>query len=75
MADPVHLHGYRYSVYSRTARLALLSKEVEHETIEGEPFAELSEAYLRLHPFGRRSMLRRPTSTNGRTLDVSSSSS
>lgn len=53
MADPVHLHGYRYSVYSRIARLVLLSKKVEHRTIEVDPFAELSEEYLRLHPFGR----------------------
>lgn len=53
MADPVHLHGYRYSVYNRIARLALLSKEVEHQTIEVNPFAELSEAYLILHPFRR----------------------
>jgi glutathione S-transferase len=53
MADPVQLHGYRYSVYNRIARLALLSKRVEHRTIEIDPFAELPEAYLRLHPFGR----------------------
>jgi glutathione S-transferase len=53
MADPVHLHGYRYSVYNRIARLALLFKKVEHRTIEVNPFAELSDAYLRLHPFGR----------------------
>jgi glutathione S-transferase len=53
MADPVHLHGYRYSVYNRIARLVLLLKRVEHQTIEVDPFAELSEAYLRLHPFGR----------------------
>jgi glutathione S-transferase len=53
MADPVQLHGYRYSVYTRVARLALLSKEVEHRTIEVDPFAELSEAYLELQPFGR----------------------
>lgn len=53
MADPVHLHGYRYSVYNRIARLALLLKNVEHQTIEVDPFAELSEAYLMLHPFGR----------------------
>jgi glutathione S-transferase len=51
--DEVHLHGYRYSVYSRIARLALLSKKVAHRTIEVDPFAELPEAYLRLHPFGR----------------------
>src|SRR5687767_11148648 len=43
MADPVLLHGYRYSVYNRIARLALLSKTVEHETIEVDPFAELFE--------------------------------
>lgn len=60
MTDPVHLHGYRYSVYNRIARLALLSKNVEHETIEVDPFAELSEAYLLLHPFGRV-----PTLTHG----------
>jgi glutathione S-transferase len=53
MAGPVHLHGYRYSVYTRTARLALLSKDVEHETIEVDPFTGLPDAYLRLHPFGR----------------------
>lgn len=53
MADPVQLHGYRYSVYNRIARLVLLLKEVEHERIEVDPFGELSEAYLRLHPFGR----------------------
>ena len=53
MADPVQLHGYRYSVYTRIARLALLLKDVEHRTIEVDPFAELSEAYLALHPFGR----------------------
>lgn len=53
MADTVHLHGYRYSAYKRIARLALLLKDVEHETIEVDPFAELSDAYLKLHPFGR----------------------
>lgn len=53
MTDPVHLHGYRYSVYHRIARLALLLKNVEHQTIEVDPFAELSDAYLTLHPFGR----------------------
>jgi glutathione S-transferase len=53
MTDPVRLHGYRFSVYHRIARLALISKEVEHETIEVDPFAPLPEAYLTLHPFGR----------------------
>ena len=53
MEEPVHLHGYRYSVYSRTARLVLLAKKVEHRTVEVDPFAELSEGYLRLNPFCR----------------------
>ncbi|HET7575592.1 MAG TPA: glutathione S-transferase family protein [Sphingomicrobium sp.] len=53
MTDRVLLHGYRYSAYTRIARLALRSKNVEHETIEVDPFAPLSEAYLTLHPFGR----------------------
>ena len=60
MPDPVHLHGYRYSVYTRTARLALLLKQVEHGTIEVDPFADLAESYLNLHPFGRV-----PTLTHG----------
>lgn len=53
MAGPVRLHGWRYSVYTRIARLVLLSKGVGHETIEVDPFAELPEDYLGLHPFGR----------------------
>lgn len=52
MGEPVRLHGYRYSVYSRIARLVLLSKGVGHETVEVDPFGELSGAYLKLHPFG-----------------------
>ena len=53
MTGSVHLHGYRYSVYTRIVRLVLLLKEVEHRTIEVDPFGELPEDYLRLNPFGR----------------------
>ena len=53
MAEPVQLHGYRYSAYTRTARLALLSKGVAHRIVEVDPFGELTGDYLRLHPFGR----------------------
>jgi glutathione S-transferase len=53
MAEAVHLHGYRYSVYNRIARLVLLLKGVEYGTVEVDPFGELSEDYLRLNPFGR----------------------
>ncbi len=61
MADPVRLHGWRYSAYTRTARLALLSKGVAHEAVEVDPFAGPPEACLELHPFGRV-----PALTHGR---------
>lgn len=51
--NPVCLHGYRYSVYTRIVRMVLLAKKVEHRSIEVDPFAKLSEEYLRLNPFGR----------------------
>lgn len=57
MADPVQLHGWRYSVYTRIARIALRAKRVAHETVEVDPFAQLPEAYLKLHPFGRVPLL------------------
>jgi glutathione S-transferase len=47
------LHGYTYSVYNRIARLALAEKSVAYDRVEVNPFAELSPAYLALHPFGR----------------------
>ena len=53
MADRVRLHGWRYSAYTGIARLALLAKGVGHETVEVDPFGELPEAWLELHPFGR----------------------
>lgn len=49
----VQLHGYKYSVYHRIVRLVLLLKEVEYETIEVNPFDEMSNEYLNLNPFGR----------------------
>ena len=49
----VVLHGYHYSVYRRIVRLALAEKGVAYEQIEVNPFADLPEAYLALHPFGR----------------------
>lgn len=48
------LHGYRYSVYNRIARLALEEKGVAYERVEVNPFAPDRPAdYLALHPFGR----------------------
>jgi glutathione S-transferase len=46
------LHGYRPSVYTRIARLALTEKEVAHDRVEINPFLPDAPAdYLDLHPF------------------------
>jgi len=51
---PLVLHGYRYSVYVRIARLALAEKGVAYDRVEVNPFApDVPAAYLALHPFGR----------------------
>ena len=51
---PLVLHGYRYSVYVRIARLALAEKRVAYDRVEVNPFAaDVPAAYLALHPFGR----------------------
>jgi len=50
----VELHGYKYSVYLRVARIVLAEKGVAYRRVEVNPFAEdLSQSYLDLHPFGR----------------------
>ena len=47
------LHGYRYSVYVRIARLALAEKAVAYDRVEVNPFApDVAADYLTLHPFG-----------------------
>ncbi len=48
------LHGYRYSVYLRIARLVLEEKGVTCRRVEVNPFdPALPADYLKLHPFGR----------------------
>jgi glutathione S-transferase len=48
------LYGYQYSVYLRSARLALAEKGVAYERVEVNPFSpDVPAAYLALHPFGR----------------------
>jgi glutathione S-transferase len=48
------LHGYRYSVYLRIARLVLAEKGVAYDRVEVNPFApDVPASYLALHPFGR----------------------
>lgn len=54
MTDPVTLHGYRFSVYTRIARVVLAEKGVLYTRSEIDPFAgDLPDGYLRLHPFAR----------------------
>jgi glutathione S-transferase len=58
----VELHGYRYSVYSWIARLALYEKGVCYEWVEVNPFADdMPLDYLAMHPFRRV-----PTLVNGK---------
>jgi glutathione S-transferase len=48
------LHGYRYSVYVRIARLTLAEKSVAYDRAEVNPFApDVPASYRALHPFGR----------------------
>ena len=50
----VVVHGYRYSVYVRIARMALNEKGVEYRHAEVNPFADdVPEEYLAMHPFRR----------------------
>jgi hypothetical protein len=48
------LHGFRYSVYVRIARIALAEKGLTYEHVEIDPFAaDVPIEYLTLHPFKR----------------------
>lgn len=53
MTPPV-LHGYRYSVYTRAALIALREKGVQVRRVEVDPFENPPpEGLSRLNPFGR----------------------
>ncbi|MGR3616257.1 MAG: glutathione S-transferase family protein [Paracoccaceae bacterium] len=60
MQDSVTLHGYKFSVYTRIARLVLHENNVQYTTVEIDPFDPPFDEYLRKHPFGRV-----PTLTHG----------
>ncbi len=48
------LHGYRYSVYTRIARMVLAEKNLAYEYAEINPFApDAPSSYLKFHPFQR----------------------
>jgi glutathione S-transferase len=47
------LHGFRFSVYVRIARMAFVEKGVEYRLAEVNPFSEAPPEYLAVHPFGR----------------------
>lgn len=50
----VALHGFRFSVYVRVARIALEEKGIAYALHEVDPFAaDVPAHYLAMHPFGR----------------------
>jgi glutathione S-transferase len=54
VAETVTLHGYRFSVYNRVARMALHEKGTEYTRVEVNPFApDVPASYRELHPFGK----------------------
>lgn len=54
MADPVIVHGYRFSVYNQIVRMTLQHKGVICTSVEVDLFTDpVPESYLEMHPFGR----------------------
>ena len=54
MTKTVVLRGYKFSVYTRIARMALHEKGVAYETQDINPFADdVPKEYLKRNPFGR----------------------
>jgi glutathione S-transferase len=50
----VELHGYKYSVYNRIARIALEEKAVSYERVEVDPFQkQIPSQYRAMNPFLR----------------------
>jgi glutathione S-transferase len=47
------VYGYRYSIYLRIVRLVLAEKGLSAAMVEVDPFGDLPDGYLGLHPFGR----------------------
>jgi glutathione S-transferase len=59
MPQEVILFGWRYSVYTRVAMMALVAKGVEFSLNEIDPFSATGQGALAgLHPFGRVPVLR-----------------
>jgi len=54
VAENVTLHGYRFSVYNRIARMTLHEKGTKYTRVEIDPFVpEIPASYRELHPFGK----------------------
>jgi glutathione S-transferase len=59
MADDLHLLGYRYSVYTRIVRMALIEMSLEASYAEVDPFAATPDPTLaRYSPFDHVPVLR-----------------
>lgn len=53
-AENLTLWGYRYSVYTRIARMTLAVQQVQYRMRETDPFADPPDpGLIRLNPFGR----------------------
>ena len=70
MAERPVLTGYRYSVYTRAARIALAEKRVSYDYAEHDPFA--GSGVANPHPFGRVPVLRHGDFTLYETAAITS---
>lgn len=48
----ITVHGYQFSVYTRTVKLILIEKQLTFDYIETNPFRD-NQSYQKFHPFGR----------------------
>lgn len=58
MPETACLTGYKFSVYTRVAKMALQIKGVDFAYREVNPFEDLPDGHDRMHPFGRVPVLR-----------------
>lgn len=71
MTCAVMLYGYRFSVYTRVARVVLHEKGVDHGDVEIDPFATpVPPGYGRLHPCGPVTVLRHGDFTVHETVAI-----
>ncbi len=71
MADALTLIGFRYSVYTRILRMALIEMGLTARYVETDPFAEIPDPVLAAHsPFGRVPVLQHDEFTLTETATI-----